>query len=399
MLRKAILGGLLMLASAASPALAQTTDGYHSIIRLPLVASTSTFTSTIYIHNPLDFGNGTINVAPFYYGATGTPTGGVACTVLAIPQGHTFAGNLASMCPLNAGSNFGQVYLQEVDAENHPFSGYSRVESFSGNGFSVEGFSPGAFHNNLSYSYVTGLKRQAAAPQYQSNCFVSALFEAVDVTVALLDAAGTQIGSTQTYTLASAQTIRILDIFTAVGAPATDFSNVTARFYENTTGEPAYMAFCTVQNNTSFDADFRIAKDARPDDIRVEKSQFANADALGNNFSITSLSLKNIHVAYMNEPDWVQCQITGANTANLEFQLKNPSGVVVAGGNNATSFPEVYLGQNDTFLGGGGRGVRRWFIEVSPSGGGTPPFDYGIACQSGNGMTPFDLIATVADDF
>ena len=403
MLRKAFWGALLAL-TTVGPALALSTEGYNTIIRLPIVASTSTYTSTIFIHNPVGFGSGTINVRPIYIGATGTPTGQVNCPDIPIAQGATVAVNLASACPLVAGSNFGQLYLYEVDAANHPFSAYSRVEAFSGNGFSIEGFSPGAFHNNgpnpVGDSYVTGLRRQAAAPTYQTNCFMGALENAVNVDVALFNGSGVQIGSAANYALLANQTIRVLDIFTALGAPAVDYSNVTARFFENGAGEGAFIAYCTVQNNTSFDADFRIAKVTNSTDIRFNKFQSASSDALGNAFQVTSSALKNIHVAYMNQPDWVACQLTGANVANLEMQLKNPAGVVVAGGNAVNAFPEIYLGGNDNAVGGGtAAGTGRWFIEVSSTGLATIPATYGIQCQSGNGMTPFDQIGTAPDDF
>ena len=401
MLRKLFFGALLSLSAIATPAVAQTSNAYGTIIRIPIVANTSTYTSTIFIHNPTDLANGTINVLPIYYGAVGTATGAVACTLQTLASGETKQVNFASICPLGAGWNFGQVYLYEIDAANHPFAAYSRVEAFSGNGFSVEGFPPSNFHNNLGSSYVTGLKRQAAFPTYQTNCFVAALNEPVTVLASLRSSTNVTIGTPTNYVLAANQTIRLLDIFATLGAPAGDYSNVTAAFSENlATGEPAFMAYCTVQNNTSFDADFRIAKEAFTSDIRTKRSQSASFDALGNAFTLQDSFTKNIHVAYMTQPDWVQCQITGANTAGLEFQLKNPAGIVVAGGDNINLFTEVYIGDNDLVVGGSSiAGTGRWIIEISSNGSAVTPATYGFACQSGNGMTPFDQIGTGPDDF
>ena len=60
----------------------------------------------------------------------------------------------------------------------------------------------------------------------------------------------------------SFQQYRYLDIFwiDGVNAPAGDQSNVRAEFTQTSGGSANLIGFCTVQDNTSFGADFRIAK-------------------------------------------------------------------------------------------------------------------------------------------
>src|SRR5206468_165838 len=108
-------------------------------------------------------------------------------------------------------------------------------------------------------------RRAAAAPGFQSNCFIGAMGEAVGVDLELDDADGLLI-ATAHYDLTANQFVRLLDVFSALGAPAGDYANMRAQFTQNSTGHPTYLGFCTVQNNTSFDADFRVAKSVAPND-------------------------------------------------------------------------------------------------------------------------------------
>ena len=63
-----------------------------------------------------------------------------------------------------------------------------------------------------------------------------------------------------TGTLGVRQIFRHLDIFGAAGAPAGNYSNVRAEFVSTVIGEQKLIGFCTVQENTNFSSDFRIAK-------------------------------------------------------------------------------------------------------------------------------------------
>jgi hypothetical protein len=404
MFRKLIPGIAVAALSMSDASIAVTTDGYGSIVTVPIIAQTATYASQIFIHVPP--GNAYVNatVQPIYYGANGSATvGTVVCPSVVITAGHTNQYSLSTLCALNPGSNFGRLYFREVNSDNRPFAVYTRVETFSGNGFSVEGFPIGNFQNSgpndAGASFVTGLKRQAAAPGYQTNCFLAALGEAVTVNTALLDNTGATIGTAFNTTLGANEVVRFLDIFgpNGVNAAAGDYSNVTAKFFENGANEPAFAAFCTVQNNSSFDADFRVAKVQNPTDLRADRFVSVSTDALGNAFQVTDVNLKNIHVAYVHQPDWISCSLTGANTAQLEFQMKDPAGTVVAGGNAITTFAEFYTGEHSAIAGGV---AARWRIEVSSNSVFNPtPIAYGISCTSGNGMTQLDFIGTAGDDF
>ena len=80
-------------------------------------------------------------------------------------------------------------------------------------------------------------------------------------------ATGAQIGSTVSGALNAFEQIRYLDVFSpsVANAPAaTDFSNVRAEFTRTSDGEQQMAAFCTVQDNATFGADFRIAKAVTP---------------------------------------------------------------------------------------------------------------------------------------
>jgi hypothetical protein len=136
------------------------------------------------------------------------------------------------------------------------------VQTPSGNGFSVEGiFDPPSCGTVRD---VLGLVRQAAAPTYQSNCFVQNRESRNGRVVVTLATGNGQSIAANIEDLQPGEMIRLLDVFATLGAPDGDYDNVRASFESITPlggGYPVnFSAGCTVQNNTSFDADFRIAK-------------------------------------------------------------------------------------------------------------------------------------------
>ena len=151
-----------------------------------------------------------------------------------------------------------------------------------------------------------------------------------------------------------------------------------------------------MQNNTSFDADFRIAKDAGPSDQNYRYSAFSSTDGLGAGLTLDSAAEKEILGIHLRHPDFVACSVGGAQAANFEMQLKDPSGVVVAGGNGVSSFGETYLGDRDT-RNNGVSGM--WTIEVSSTGSATIPAAYNITCTNGNGTHRPLLLGVGPDDF
>ena len=394
-----ILSRVSLLAAASlaftGTASAQSPNGFASIIHVPIAANTAIYQSTIFVHNP----SGTAtNVQINYNGATGTANAGtVDCGVHSIAAGRTAEFDLATVCSL-AGSNFGSLRIWETDPGVKPIAVYSRAQALTGNGFSVEGFPIGNFANDVGASVAVGLRRQDAAPVYQSNCFVSSIGEAVTLDLSLFDGSNVQLGTTQVIAVGANDTTRLLDVFTAVGAPAGDYSNVRAEFRQNaaTVGNPSFSAFCTVQNSTSFDADFRIAKTVSPDDATLDYASNVNKDGLGNKLDIPPAS-KQVFAMYLRHPDFVSCRINGDGRPNAELRLLNPQGTVVAGGDDINEFSEYFTGEKST-VNGGSNG--RWTVEVgSRDGLGELADKFHVQCTSGNGASAPLLIATQADDF
>ncbi|QWP77065.1 hypothetical protein J5226_01265 [Lysobacter sp. K5869] len=387
---------LLAAALLSGNALAQTADGYGTILRLPLVVNSASYSSTIFVRNA---GATTASVKMTYYGAPGTPFAGERpCTTLSVAPNAVVSGGLADLCgvPVSPTSNYGQIALVEQSAANIPISGYSRIQAFSGAGFSVEAFKIGSFSSGANESIVTGLRRQAAAPGYQSNCFVASINEPVQVTWQLRDSSGSQLGNQQVTNLSANETVRILDVFTAVGAPAGDYTNVQATFRGTTpTANPAFAAYCTTQENATLGGDFRIAKTADPQDDRSKKIGSSTSSALGNLLGL--LSGQDRFGLYLQAPDYVSCRIDGTSASQLEMRLEDPQGNVIAGGNNINSFQKVYLGERSTH----NNGVNGLYVlKVESRNLLSLTLNYGVTCETGNGANPPLFIGhAIAEEF
>lgn len=375
---------LLAAAAFCSNALAQSTDGYGTSIRVPLVVNSSTYSTTLFVRNG---GDAEASVKVTYYGAPGTPFAGERpCSTLTVAAGSVATSSLQTLCsvPISAGSNYGQLSLIEQSTANIPISVYSRVQSAQGQGFSAEGFKVGSLGGGSTTSSVAGLRRQAGAPGYQSNCFVGALGEPVTVSWTVRNAAGAQIGSQQTTNLSANELVRYLDVFNTVGAPAGDYDNAQAVFNEATpTTNPAYFAYCTVQENERFGSDFRIAKETDPSDQRLKKVGVSLNSSLGTLLGLAAG--QDQFGVYLQQPDWVQCRINGTGANQLEMRLEDPQGNVVAGGNNVSSFGKVYLGERST-RNDGVNGL--WKIKVETRNLLSLVVPYGVTCESGNGSNP-----------
>jgi len=262
---------------------------------------------------------------------------------------------------------------------------------------------------------VAGLRSGGVAPTYQTNCFVGTLGEAADYQISLFNAStGAQLGSTISGTLGADALVRVLDVFTAASVPAGTYTNVNARIDETTVGaEPALLAFCTVQENTTFSADYRIGKSALIQDASRERDSTTSAGRVAGAFTVEAGSLSNVHEIYFRAPDKVSCNLTGPDVANLEFRLldqratdsdalaANGNGRVLGGGNNQTSFGPVSLGLRNaaTFQSADGVGVNgRYLIQVEGNESATGTKSYGIRCQSGNGHTRPALLGQLGSD-
>ena len=248
--------GFFALATAA---FAQTTSGTSATIVVPVIAQTSSFGSEVTVYNP---NASAITVNPVFYDAQNTASPGAkSCTSLSVGANVSKAFTVASQCALPTGSNFGLLVLSESTGTNR-FYGYARTQTPQGIGFSTEGFPIENFNDQIQHA--TGLKRVAASgglPAYQTNCFVATLGDAVSYELRLFDGGtNTQLGSTLSGSLAAFQQFRYLDVFAKAGVAAGNKTNVRGQFTNLTGANKKLIGFCTVQENTSFSADFRIAK-------------------------------------------------------------------------------------------------------------------------------------------
>jgi hypothetical protein len=270
-LQAAIAASLIGGALACAPALAQTAFGSSTTIVFPVVASTATFTTTVTLYNP----NGSdVTVGLDYFDARDSDpqksplvAGQKPCNDVVVPANGSVAFTLASQCTLGDGPHFGPLVASDNAGVSQIF-GYSRTENNASAGFSIEGFPSEDLTTDTTN--VVGLRGStivAPPPSHQTNCFVTAQADAITYDMKFFDGAtGAQIGSTVSGALNAFEQIRYLDVFssTVASAPAaTDFSNVRAEF-TRTSDDGQMVAFCSVQDNATFGADFRIAKALTP---------------------------------------------------------------------------------------------------------------------------------------
>ncbi|MEO6104069.1 MAG: hypothetical protein ABIP44_10580 [Pseudoxanthomonas sp.] len=415
----------LAAATGAGKALAQSTDGYHAIQVFPIAVDSASFTQRFTFRN----GDATnaITVAVKYFPGTGTTqAAAISCPSVVLPaNGQVVFTSLRALCPaLAPGSQFGFVYTNDSDAtRKRPYAAYSRVSNAQGIGFSVEGFPAHTFTS--ADGVVTGVRRIAAAggaPAYQTNCFVGKMNDvspstAVDssVLVTVRNSAGTILGATTTFTVGPGKLTRLLDVFAAVGAPAGDYDDARVSFEESGAGEPGILSFCTMQDNSSFGADFRISKQERgfsqlaltqtpaAQDEHVLRDSTIATDApmsgfpAGRAFTIPAAATgSNTHVVYFRHPDYVQCEIIDPATNarallayGLEMRMLGPDGIIIAGGNDVTGFNSVYLGDKAQRNNGGN---TRYTIEVEATGTNNNAKPYKLHCISGSGHTDGDIL-------
>jgi hypothetical protein len=401
---------------------AQSTDGYHSIQVFPIVVDTASFTQRFSFDNP---SNAALSIDVKYFPAEGTSQATpLDCGDVALTAGQvrSFA-SLRELCGgLASGSQFGFLYLVETESRSAPFAAYSRVANPQGNGFSVEAF-PASTLGALD-SKVIGVRRLAAGPShpaFQTNCFVGSIND-VNATgiaskptyVSVHDSAGNRLGAITQVPVTPGKLTRILDVFAFVGAPAGDHDNAWVKFTHDWKDAGGLLNFCTVQDNTSFGADFRIAKQApiveawdslATRDARV--TQGVSTSYTNGYFRITPGGPRlNTHVMYFRHPDYVQCELIDPATGvralpslGLEMRLvANDGSTVLAGGNDQTGFGKIYLGDRKQQNGGY---HARYSIDVETTGAnaGLTQTNYELRCQSGSGHTLGDLVVdNVAED-
>ena len=411
----------LLLGIAGHSAVAQTTDGYHTILVFPLVVDTASFTQRFQFRNPND---DPITIETKYFPANGTAQAApLACDPINVAPGKmAVIRSLRILCPgLNpVGSHFGFLYTRETSAtKNLPYTGFSRVANPQGLGYTVETFPPHTFTS--ADSAVIGIRRLAATPStptYQSNCFVGNLNDVNAITQTNLRVhysvydSGTAKVAEGDINLLPGKMLRMLDVFAYAGlGTVVDYNDAQIKFEEFSdiaSDEPGMMAFCTVQDNTTVGSDFRIAKQERgagglsypgdrigAQDNHVARETLVNSDGLQRPFTILPGDNSNTHVVYFRHPDYVQCEIMNGTTRadpsyGLEMIMRNQDGENVVGGNDVTGFGRLYLGDKTQVNGGSN---SRYTIEVQDAErntGATRP--YTLHCQSGSGHTLGDLI-------
>lgn len=397
---------------------AQTTDAYHALQVLPIVVDTASYAQRIVVRNPYDEA---ITLGARFEPAEGTAQAvALTCPGFEVPpKGERTFASLRELCPaLAAGSNFGMLRF------NHAFPGvysvYSRVSNPAGEGFSVEAFPAHVFTS--ATSVVTGLRRSAAAagtPAFQSNCFLgqlgsyggAAASTPTTLELSLRGSDGALLGSTTVETVPG-KLVRLLDVFAAAGAPAGDHVDATATVRTLGDPGPAIVAFCTVQDNTHFGADFRIAKQELAwgsvvgsqdlgaiRNLPLSKSLRFSDDS-EDYFALAPGQAANAHLFFFKHPDIVSCSLFYGGQ-DLEIRLRAPPATgeqweTVAGGNDVSVFIGVYLG--DKPARGQGANVP-YLLEVERRGPVTDAWvTYSLICFSGSGHTGGQKVAAGLPD-
>lgn len=421
----------IVLAVALPSAHAQSTMAFGSTIVIPVVAQTGSYSTEVFVHSPVGGGTPTIPVDVTFVEATtsGTP-GSNACTQLVLPSNSSVSFQLATQCSLGAGSHFGYLILHDASAEsvNRMFA-YSRTQNPQAIGFSVEGFPVGEL--SAQSQRVNGLKRvlPPAAIPFQTNCFIGSFGKPVDYVIRVRDSTGGTLGTPIADHLDAQQMRRYLDVFAAAGLPTGDFVNASVQINSTNASTPGnrdhplFVSFCTVQDNVSFGADFRIGKSFTAfDATRVPQTAACSmADCGAYDFALSDVAQKHVFPMLVRPPDNLKCELLSDRLSDLELQLRDPdslgdcdlcsavegttavpvtAGSVVAGGDNETSF--YYSTGIDLIRPSDGAATRTfWKVEVSARESvpaPAVPITYSLKCSSGSGIV-YAAPMLAADDF
>ena len=402
-------GLLLALIAALSVGHANAqVSGAGTQIIIPVVTSSVSFVSQIVVK---DQSNTSHSLSfEFYEAKTSDTPGKKTCTPVSLAASETKTVTLGTQCPLAAGNHHGFVILTDASGtKDKLFYAFSRVENPASNGFTVEGYPIGHIGGGDPDSQVAGVKRRTSTnPVIQTNCFVAARDGDIDYSISL-DVAGSQTLPAVAETLHAGEMRRYLDIFAQAGAPLPDYDNVTVTFSKNdpTQWKNTLIAFCTVQDNTSFGADFRIAKTfeaADPSQSRLNcfSASFGAGDTCTDTLQpsapiVPDAATKVRLLTRVYAPDTVNCKIVGGRASDLKIRLVRdfPPGTVAAGG---TTGSFTYTTGPRSGIGNGFH--QTYFLEVDfKDGANTAPAAFGIQCKSGNGMMEPYFLGTLPDDF
>ena len=378
-----------------------------STLLIPVVASTSTYTTELIVKDAS--GTARSVTMEFYEAETSSTPGPKACAAISLSPWEGKTVTLAAQCPLAPGSHHGFVILRDASVPaTKRFYAFSRTVNFNGIGFAVDGIPIGHIGGGEGYAEVIGVKKQTATqstPEYQTNCFVGSLDDAVNYTIDVFAGSPYSIsGSLQPY-----QMRRYLDIYASAGVPPGNRSNTTIGFQKTGGTEAAtLLAFCTVQDNTFFGADFRIAKNQHGADPTRMRNLCWAAQWSGNSCtdtlqswapSIPNAVTKQRTLMHLYAPDTVVCSLVGSRKNDLELRLVRfgPSFAVVAGGNDQQSF--TFNTGPRSAITSGWHTDHQLEVGFREGGNATFPIQYGVSCESGNGTYLNGPMFAVSDDF
>lgn len=444
---------LILALSTAHPVFAQSTYGLAARATIPVVISVTpkrifdySWTTQVEVHNP---GPIPIEVAATFFGMTGSVVPGRhPCHSIGVGPGQTRTTALAALCTFPPGPNIGRLELDALqgidpttgepskDPSQHIFLSKALMVNdlyapFVTNPFpgprdsdliTIEGIPQGLLSGNKGYAVVTGLKQGLVnGSNWQSSCVAASHNENSQANVLLREGnSGQQIGGMASINLNAFLPPVMerfgfpgIDIFSAVGAPAGPYDNVTAYFSAGPQGGESsglgIIGYCWIRNVTTSESTFAIAKYLDNNDEGREFQTAVSKSAFGRDFLVLAeipngdQSETNLHVAYFQHPDRVSCRIETGAAAHLstfsqsQIRLIDPSGNVVAGGAHATEFT-FDLGEKSTRNHGRN---GRWLIEVAPDdayfgggglyAGGLDAAPYRLTCASGNGHNQLDI--------
>lgn len=427
-----MLGTLLLFASTG--ALAQ--DGYFNTAVIPIAVDSTVFKQEFTFDAGFD--DTTIQVKFFPgQGTAQAAIGPVVCNDVHVAEfdGTVFS-SLRDLCPdLAPDSVFGFLSLQAKPSTDGAykhlplFAARARASNAAGAGINVDAVAAATFSS--AWTRVTGLRRSEAweqYPAYQSNCFVANLNHLEPggdpatkrVSFRLSYATSGAIsffpnpdfyGSVD---VAPGQMVRLLDVFAAANAPVGDYSDYMIDFRPTTpsSNRAGLMTFCTVQDNTSYQADLRLGKivfgvyGRSAEELMYARDQYWNEDVLHRPFEIPAGAAANTHLVYFRTPDRVKCELVSATygtsfqnpperltpAAGLELRMLDSLGLVVAGGSGTTTTGEIFLGERGAIT--SARMDSRYVVEVESNGQNTAAVrPYSLYCTSGSGNSGgLDLI-------